>query len=183
MNSDACAILDTIPTNLSPKEKGEWLQRNITTFTPSFYKCVAGRHTITEEKFNNDTQRFWSKRTPEQVANPNFKQFTAICIKDINLLNSCGCYDTFVGFRTDKNNYITLEALQYFTILRTCYSLPLFKGVGLINKLKSSDTIEFAWATKILNGNEFDFIYFKTKDKNNLDKYNYYDFSEDPGSG
>jgi hypothetical protein len=183
INPDACSILDSIPTNLTPRQQGEWLQKNVTTFTPAYYECVAGRHTITEEQFNNDTARYWNNRTPEQAANPNFKQFTSISLKDINLLNTCGCYDTYVGFRTDINNNITLEALQYFTIARTCYSLPLFRGVGLVNGLKNTDTIEFAWATKVISGNQFDFIYFRAKNKNNSNIYNYYDVSDDPGAG
>ena len=183
INPDACSILDSIPRNLTPREQGEWLQKNVTSFTPSYYACVAGRHTISEMQFNNDTQRFWSKRTLEQTANPNYNQYTPIAIKDINLLNPCGCYNTYVGFRTDFNNYITTEPLQYFTILRTCYSLPLFRGVGIVNGLKDTDTIDFVWATKLINGSEFDFIYFRAKNKNNSNQYNYYDVSDDPGAG
>ena len=41
---DACSILDSIPKNLIPIEQGEWLKENVTTFTPAYYECVAGRH-------------------------------------------------------------------------------------------------------------------------------------------
>lgn len=114
----------------------DWLQKNLKSWcNGDLAVCALRNHSINEEKFDKMKEDYWGdkKEIPTNISWNKIESF----------INGMDCEKQYVGFEIKGDTIENLKKLNSFTINETCYSVPFFRAIKLINNLGGNDEFEF----------------------------------------
>ncbi|MBC7642345.1 MAG: hypothetical protein H7174_08405 [Flavobacterium sp.] len=100
------------------------------------FACVLTNHRIDAVTFNTMKKDYWQSK-PEIITKKTWREVSSF-------INTLDCGNEYLGFDINGDTINRFRKINGYTQNETCYSVPLFKAIDLINNgLKDSDIFEF----------------------------------------
>ncbi len=175
-DSTLCEELKKEIQGSTPEERALWLFQNPQKFcNPKVYLCSEETHNIGVGKYNEIVLSYLN----EYNQAPKYYPFTWSEINNMIRVkeqeSDYNCYKYYLCIEDIDNNDCKISLVNKFSLDKTCYSIPLLKGVASVNSLKPYDTFVFTKANVTFTGfnSKVEYVFSV--------KNNFYDLSDDPG--